>query len=147
MKKIFLITILFMTQESFCQVPVQWKFFSEKISDSIYEIHLSAILQQGWHAFSQKQPPDAIASPTLICFNRNPLLELKGGIVEKGRPENTLDTLTGIGACIYERKVEFIQKVRLKGNVTTNISGSVRFQTCSEEECLPPQTIRFSIAL
>ena len=147
MKKILLIVILFMTQQLFCQVPIHWKFFSEKISDSIYEVHLSAILQPGWHAFSQKQPADAIASPTLISFNRNPLLQMKGEIVEKGQLKNTLDTLTGIGACIYERKVEFIQEVRLKEKVATNLSGSIRFQTCSEEECLPPQTISFSVSL
>ena len=42
----------------------------------MYEIHMTATIQSGWHLYSQTQPEDAIAKPTGFTFNNNPLLDL-----------------------------------------------------------------------
>ena len=42
---------------------------------------------------------------------------------------------------------ELVQKVKLKKNVKTVISGTVEFMACTDEECLPPQTVTFSMPL
>src|SRR5438067_7217229 len=36
--------------------PVSWSFNSKKISDNVYEVQMTATIQQGWHLYSQVQP-------------------------------------------------------------------------------------------
>ena len=127
--------------------PVLWSFTSKKIGDKIYELHLTATIQNGWHLYSQTQPADAIANPTEIVFNRNPLVKLDGKAKESGKMELYKDTKLGISANQYKDKVDFVQKIKVKTNVKTNMVGSVEFQTCDDKKCLPPAKVDFSIAL
>ncbi len=51
-----------------------------------------------------------------------------------------------VSANQYSGKVDFVQVVKLKANVKTNLTGSVEYQTCDDKKCLPPKTVNFSIA-
>ena len=127
--------------------PVIWTFTAKKIDAKNYEIHLIANIQSSWHLYSQTQPTDAIANPTAIVFNNNPLVRLDGKVKEIGKMELYKDKKLGISANQYTDKVDFVQKIKLKSPVKTNISGSVEFQTCDDKKCLPPQKLQFSLAL
>jgi DsbC/DsbD-like thiol-disulfide interchange protein len=127
--------------------PVNWSFTSKKIADKTYEIHLTATMQPGWHLYSQVQPEDAVAIPTGFKLNSNPLLALNGNIKEVGKMEKFHDAKLEVSANQYAGKVDFVQVVKLKGNVKTNLTGSVEFQTCDDKKCLPPKTVNFSIAI
>jgi hypothetical protein len=127
--------------------PVKWTFTSKKVSDKTYEIYLTATIQSNWHLYSQTQPKDAIATPTEIIFNSNPLVKLDGKTTEVGKMELYKDAKLKISANQYANKVVFVQKVKLKANAKTTISGSVEFQTCDDKKCLPPKTETFSVAL
>lgn len=129
------------------QNPVTWTFTSKKTSDKQYEIYMTATIQSGWHLFSQTQPEDAIAIPTTFTLNNNPLLALDGKIKEVGKMEKFRDEKLDISAHQYSNTVSFVQKVKLKGNAKTNITGNIEFQTCTDEKCLPPKTINFSVAI
>src|SRR5215470_6330953 len=76
--------------------PVAWQYSARKIAEKTYEVHLTAQLQSGWHAYSQKQPEDAVARPTEIKFKPNPLVGLQGAIKEVGAMEKWKDEATGI---------------------------------------------------
>jgi thiol:disulfide interchange protein DsbD len=125
--------------------PVSWTFTSKKISDKTYELHLTATMQSGWHLYSQVQPEDAVAIPTGFKLNNNPLVTLDGKIKEIGKMEKFHDAKLDISANQYAEKVDFVQVVKLKSNVKTNITGSVEYQTCDDKKCLPPKTVTFSI--
>jgi Disulphide bond corrector protein DsbC len=127
--------------------PVSWTYTAKKISEKTYELHITATMQAGWHLYSQTQPNDAIAEPTAITFNKNPLLTFDGKIKEDGKLEKFHDAKLDLSANQYSSKVDFVQTVKVKVSAKTNISGSVRFQTCNDEKCLPPKTVAFSIAL
>lgn len=129
------------------QNPVTWSFSSNKIADKTYEVHMTATIQSGWHVYSQTQPADAIALPTEIKLNGNPLLTLDGKIKEVGKMEKYHDSKLEISANQYSGKVDFVQVVKLKTNAKTNVTGSVEFQTCNDEKCLPPKTVNFTIAV
>jgi DsbC/DsbD-like thiol-disulfide interchange protein len=129
------------------QNPVSWSFSAKKISDKTFEVHLTATIQPGWHMYSQNQPDDAIAIPTGIKYNNNPLLIMDGKTKELGKMEKYSDAKLGISANQYSNSVDFVQVVKLKGKAKTNISGSVEYQTCDDKKCLPPKTANFSIAL
>jgi len=125
--------------------PVSWTFTSRKIADKTFEIHLTATMQSGWHLFSQVQPEDAVAIPTGFRINSNPLVTLDGKIKEIGKMEKFHDAKLDISANQYANKVDFVQLVKLKSNVKTSITGSVEYQTCDDQKCLPPKTVTFSI--
>jgi len=127
--------------------PVSWSYSAKKVSDKMYEVRITASMQSGWHMFSQKQPDDAIAEPTKITFTKNPLLKLDGNIKEEGDMEKFHDAKLKMSANQYASKVEFVQMVKMKASAKTNLSGTVRFQTCNDQKCLPPKTINFSVAL
>lgn len=150
MKKIFLGLFLFaVAGRTFAQVlnPILWTFSSKKIAEKVYEVRLTANIQNSWHLYSQTQPADAINNPTAIIFNKNPLIILDGKAKEIGKMELYKDTKLGISANQYSDKVEFVQKLKLKSKTKTNISGSVEYQTCDDKKCLPPKMLNFSVAL
>ncbi|MDP4265036.1 MAG: protein-disulfide reductase DsbD family protein [Bacteroidota bacterium] len=149
MKKFFVLALLIMTGvASKAQLnPVSWTFTSKKIADKTFELRLAASIQDGWHLYSQSQPQDAIAEPTKITFNKNPLLTVDGKIKEEGKMEKFHDAKLDLSANQYSSRVIFIQTVKLKTDAKTKVSGSVRFQTCNDEKCLPPKSVTFSVAL
>ncbi len=127
--------------------PVSWSFTSKKLGENMYELQIVATIQQGWHLYSQVQPADAIAQPTSFVFNKNPLLIMDGKVKEMGNMVKFKDEKLGVSANQYSNKVIFVQKVKVRGNAKTNVTGKLEYQTCNDERCLPPKTINMSIAL
>jgi thiol:disulfide interchange protein DsbD len=126
---------------------VSWSFTTKKIADKTFEVHMTANIQPGWHLYSQTQPDDAIAIPTGVTIQKNPLVMLDGKVKEAGKLEKFHDAKLGVSANQYSSKVDFVQVVKLKANVKTNVSGSVEFQTCDDKKCLPPKTVNFSVTI
>ncbi len=148
--KLRLLTLMllgFLTSQAQMMNPVTWSFTSKKIGDKMYEVHLTARIQPGWHLYSQNQPKDAIAIPTSFIINANPLFSREGKIRELGKMEKMKDEALGVSANQYSTTVDFVQKVKLKANVKTNFTGKVEFQTCDDKKCLPPKTVSYTIAL
>ena len=139
--------IVFSTLALKAQNPVSWTFSAKKIDDKTYEVRMTANIQSGWHLFSLQQPDDAVALPTGFTINNNPLFKLDGKIREEGKLEKFHDKRLDISANQYSNKVDFVQVVKLKASAKTNLTGSVEFQTCNDERCLPPKTVNFNIAL
>jgi DsbC/DsbD-like thiol-disulfide interchange protein len=126
--------------------PVKWSFSSKKIDATTYEVRLTATLDRGWHIYSQTTP-DGGPVPTTIEFTKNPLVNLQGTAKETGKMEQRHEELFGVDVKQYSNKVDFVQTVKLKGNVKTTLNGTVEFMTCNDHECLPPTKQIFSIAL
>jgi len=129
------------------QSPVKWTYSAKKTGEKAYEVHITASIEKGWHLYAQIQPEDAIALPTEIKFNSNPLLTFTGNIKEVGKLEKTKELTLGTEAWQYGDKVDFVQTIKLKANVKTNIGGSIEFQACTDEKCLPPKTVKFSLGI
>lgn len=127
--------------------PVKWTFSAKKIADKQFEVEMKAVILPGWHLYSQQQPEDAIAIPTEFVLNQNPLLSLKGKIREVGKMERYKDATLGVSANQYAGQVSFVQTVELKAKVKTALSGTVEYQTCDDEKCLPPKKVPFTIPL
>jgi len=149
MKKSFgLAVIVFAALSGHAQLnPVTWSFTARKTGDKMYEIHMKATIQRGWHLYSQKQPDDAIAIPTAFAIRANPFFTAEGKVKEVGKMEVMKDATLGVSAYQYSNTVDFVQKIKLKAKVKTNFSSSVEYQTCDDKKCLPPKTVNFSVAL
>ena len=143
-----LLIALFISVVGFSQVknPVKWTFTSKKIDATTFEVILSAKVDQGWHIYSQTTP-DGGPSATAIAFAKNPLVTLDGTAAETGKLEQKHEPLFGVDVKQYSNKVDFVQKVKLKGKAKTSVNGTIEFMSCNNKECLPPSTQKFSIVL
>lgn len=127
--------------------PVHWNYSVQKTATDSLQVHMTATIEEGWHVYAQIQPEDAIAIPTKVVFAKNPLVILSGKTKETGTKEIYEDKTAGIVQYQYGGKVDFIQSIVLKVKVKTNITGSITYQACTGEMCLPPKTIAFTITL
>lgn len=146
-KMITLLVTVFLMGSAFAGGPVTWSYSVKQVNATSYEIHITAQIDKGWHLYAQQQPEDAIAIPTAIKFLKNPLLVLDGKTTELGVLKKVKDESIGIEAWQYSNKVDFVQKVIMKHNVKTNIKGTIKFQVCTDSECLPPATQAFDLSL
>jgi len=149
MKKIYIIVVLIsLGFASRAQLnPVSWTFNAKKVADKTYEVSMIATMQNKWHIYSQNQPDDVDIIPTSFSINPNPLIVIDGKIAELGKLEKFNDKQLGVTLHQYSKTVTFVQKIKLKANVKTSFTGSVEYQTCDDEKCLPPKTVQFTVGI
>jgi hypothetical protein len=126
--------------------PVQWTFTAKKVADKTYEVRFKVSVGAPWHIYSQFTPEGGPV-PTKFTFSKNPLLSLDGRIKEQGKLVEKFEEVFDIRVKYFEGGVEFIQKVKLRANAKTKLTGSIEYMVCNDRECLPPATTKFSIAL
>ena len=143
------VTFLLVSVLSFAQsgTKVKWDYSVKKISDKKYEVRMIATIQPGWHLYSQTQSADAIALPTKISIEKNPLITVSGAAKEVGKVTDAFDKATQSRSRFYSNKVEFVQIVTLKSNIKTSIVGDVEFMVCDDRQCLPPDKTKFTVKL
>lgn len=127
--------------------PVRWTIAYRTITPITGEIHWTATIDHPWHIYAQVQPKEAVAVPTKFNVGKNPLAEFIGKPVEKGKKEIYRNKEVGIVQYQYGDKVEFVQVIKLKAKLKTNLSGTITYQACNDELCLPVKTIPFSVKI
>lgn len=145
-KLLFSVLLVFCVIEAIAQSPYAWTFSAKKVSDGVYEIHCLVNVNTPWHTYSQFTP-DGGPVPTKFVFNKNPLYSLDGNVTEDGKMITKHETVFGVDVKYFDGKVDFVQKIKLKGSVKTNFVGAVTFMVCNDEQCLPPVTQKFSVPL
>jgi hypothetical protein len=129
---------------AYCQnSPVKWEFSARPISSELYEVKVSAFIQDGWYLYSQKLPADGINLPTNFIFSN---AILKGELAEEGKLEKNKDESLQIESWYFKNKVVFKGIVAVR-SAKEPIAGSVEFQTCTGEKCLSPIKNNFRIAI
>lgn len=123
---------------------VSWVYSSKKIADKTYEIHMMATIGGDYHMYSQNVGGDG-PIPTSFKFTKSPLLDLDSAPKETGRLIKKFESAWGHDVNYYEKTVEFVQVVKLKSNVKTNVAGKVEFMVCNDHECLPPSTVDIKV--
>ncbi|MDQ6813473.1 MAG: hypothetical protein M3040_07055 [Bacteroidota bacterium] len=132
---------------SFSQVkdPVKWSATSRKKAGA-YEVVLTAIMPKPWHIYSQKTGEGGPVATT-FKFTKNPLLTFDGGVKEVGALKENYDKLFETKVKYFADKVDFVQTVKVKGNVKTNVNVTVEYMTCDDSQCLPPTKKTFNVSL
>lgn len=145
-KKIKLIIVfVFMTVYSLkAQVlsPVKWSYAAKKTGAGTAILLLKADIQPGWHIYSVKQGE---GGPVKTSFKFTPAANYnKVGDVAEPKPVTKMDDTFGINVSSFEKKVIFQQKIKLKGKEVI-VKGSLEYMVCNDHQCLPPETVEFSI--
>lgn len=131
----------------YAQDPVKWTASVKKAGVKKFEVHLTALIDAGWHIYARQQPNTSINIPTRVRFSKNPLVLLNGPVEELGKKITSRIEALGIEDIHYEGQVDFVQKLSLKGSAKTSIVAFVDFQACTNEKCLPVQTLPLTITL
>ena len=143
----FLLIALCTSKLSLAQVknPVEWKYEAVKKGND-YQIVITATVKKPWHIYSQNTGSGG-SIPTKISFAKNPLITLDGAVKEKGKLEKVFDNNFKTEVLFYSNSVVFTQQVKVKAGIKTNISGTVEYMVCDDEQCLPPTKKPFDIKL
>lgn len=148
MRNFILATLaLFFTTGLIAQIkdPVSWSAKSRKKANG-YEVVLTATLPKPWHIYSQTTGEGGPVA-TSFKFAKNPLVSLEGPVKEVGALKQQYDKLFDTNVKYFGDKVEFVQLVKVKGNVKTNVNVTVEYMTCDDSQCLPPTKKVFNVSL
>ena len=154
MKKLILLIVIctaFISNTLSAQIlkPVKWVFEAKKISDTEYDLVATAKMDKGWYTYSQYIGNDGPV-PTTFTFQKSPTsrdattpqYQLIGKVEElSDHKKSGFDKIFDMNITKFSEEVTFIQRVRTSD--LTEVKGSVNFQTCDDEKCLPPMDVDF----
>lgn len=116
--------------------PIKWKTSVQKVSDTEYELQAQALIENGWHLYSQNVA-DGGPLPTHFNFTKSPDFELFGDVKEeKGKIIN--DPVFKMSIKFFEKETTFRQRIKINNNKPFKIKTEVEFMACNDENCLPP---------
>lgn len=123
--------------------PVTWSYTAKKIADKTYELHLTATIDGNWHLYAQDagEGPE----PTSFAFTANPLISFEGNLKEVGKMEKSYDKNFNSVLKYYAKKVDFVQKIKVRSSIATVVKGTVTFMVCNDRQCLPPRDVPFTV--
>jgi thiol:disulfide interchange protein DsbD len=147
MKKIFLFALIIssvnlLTAQS--SKEVNWTYTAKKIADKTYEVHMTASIGGDYHLYAQDAGGDG-PIPTAFTFSKNPVLQLNGKVKEVGNLVKKFDKTWNHDLKYYEKNVDFVQVVKLKANIKTDLIGKVEFMVCNDRQCLPPADVEIKV--
>lgn len=141
---LFLLVIAVTTVGAQSVKQVQWAYSATKIANKTYEVHMTATIGPNYHMYAQNAGVEG-PLPTAFKFTNSPLAVLDGKVKENGKMIKKKEDVWGGTVQYFEKTVDFVQVVKLKGNIKTNLAGSVEFMVCNESQCLPPSTVEFKV--
>ena len=148
MKRLIVLLLLLSSGAIQAQVmnPVTWSYSCRKTGPGAYELHFKAVIESPWHIYSQFTPAGG-PIPTVISFNKNPLVTLEGKTKETGKLKQKNEAIFKLSVKYFEDKVEFLQLVKVKDGVKTSVEGTISYMICNDEMCLPPAKDKFTLNL
>ena len=141
---IALISGLVISIHSFGQIqnPVHWSNMVKKTDADNAVIYIRATIDPGWHIYSTDMP-DGGPVKTSFTFGKSADYELNGNI-EEPAPLIKQEAVFKMQVRYFEKEVIFQQKIKLNGH-STIIKGHIKFMSCTDKQCLPPDDVAFSI--
>ena len=125
---------------------VQWSYSAKKIAEKTYAVHMTATIKGNYHLYAQDAGGEGPIA-TSFTFVKSPLLVMDGKVKEDGKLVKKFETAWTPPHDVkyYEKTVDFVQVVKVKGTVKTNLAGKVEFMVCNDKECLPPSEVEIKV--
>lgn len=123
--------------------PVKWAYAAKKTSATEATLYLKATLDAGWHVYSQTGQKGGPVKTT-ITFAPAKAYALVGTPTEP-TPLTKYEPVFEMPVSYFAGAVIFQQKVRLTGKGPLIIKGTVKYMTCNDTKCLPPDEVAFGI--
>lgn len=137
-KLLFALTALISLQLFAQEDPTTWTTEVNKLSETEYELVTTAILEPGWHLYSQTSVGDRGPVATTISFYEvENKIELQGINKETGSYAE-FSPVWDFNVYQFSDIAIFKQKIKLLDSSLKYIVGEAYFMTCDEERCLRP---------
>lgn len=152
MKKLIGLVVLFFGFNAYSQFtdpnakiedPVKWSYKSEKVSETEFDLIITAKIDKGWHVYSQFIE-DGGPIPTSFKFSPSNAYKLKGTVSEIPKAVSAFDKNFDMQIAWHKDKVDFRQRIVLNTAKTT-VAGVLEFMVCNDQKCLPPAEVEFQI--
>jgi thiol:disulfide interchange protein DsbD len=130
----FLLLLSVLTQAKI-QEPVKWSFNTNYTDSNTAELQLTATMEKGWHLYSQHLAEGGPMS-TEFKFEKVAGIELIGTISEP-RPEEVFDKMFQMKVKYFSGSATFIQKIKVLTDKPVTLKGTIVFQSCNDESCIP----------
>jgi thiol:disulfide interchange protein len=123
--------------------PVKWHFTSVPFNEKEVSLVFTATLDEGWHVYSQFIEEGG-PLPTTFTFKTDQAYSLRGKVKEESTPYKTYNDTFMMDIVWFAKTAVFSQKVALHAPSAV-IQGKIEFMVCTDEMCLPPDEIAFSL--
>lgn len=124
--------------------PVRWSYAAKKISNKEATVYMKATIDDGWHMYSQ-HVKDGGPVKTTITFTPSKNFSLIGSTIEPQAIVKREDVFK-MDVSYFEKSVVFQQKIKLNAKQVL-VSGTIEFMVCNDKQCLPPEDIKFNVAI
>jgi thiol:disulfide interchange protein DsbD len=134
MKKIALLLVAFFAFSiSNSQVldPVKWKTKFEKVTETQYNLIMTATIDSGWHLYSQ-YTPDGGAIPLSFAFSPSINSYELDAKTKESPYKKQFNDVFGVDEFYFEKQATFTQKVQIKNKNGADIKVEVDYQVCKE---------------
>jgi thiol-disulfide isomerase/thioredoxin len=130
--------------------PVRWSVQKENPASAVksgdkFNVQVIAAIDEGWHLYSLEQPSGGPIT-THISVPENQKFKLVGDIESPSPqvlfdPNFNMDTQFYEGEAVFKLPVEIAKDAQAGKNT---LFVNVFFQTCNDQTCLPPKTVRLN---
>jgi len=123
--------------------PVKWKTSVEKVSESEFDLVVTATIDEGWHLYSQNVP-DGGPIPTSFSFKSvENEFQLVGKTTE-GKGHEEYDNVFEMDIKYFEDQAIFKQRIQVLTENKIIINETLEFMVCDDTNCLPPTEVDIS---
>ncbi|WP_340074140.1 protein-disulfide reductase DsbD family protein [Leptobacterium sp. I13] len=138
MKHLLLPIVLLINLFSWSQQnPVSWSTDVKQISDTEYNLIIKAIIEDGWHLYSQKEAEaEIVPIPTTFEFEiEEGAYELIGD-TEESETIVEYDKVFETDLSFFSHEAIFTQKIKVLDSNLKVIKATVEYQVCDDELCM-----------
>ncbi len=123
--------------------PVKWKTSVEKVSESEFDLVVTATIDEGWHLYSQNVP-DGGPIPTSFSYKSvENEFQLVGKTTE-GQGHEEYDNVFEMDIKYFEDQAIFKQRIQVLTQNKIIINETLEFMVCDDTNCLPPTEVDIS---
>ncbi len=124
--------------------PVVWSQEVNQISDTEFELVLTAEIMNGWHVYSQHTPPGGPLPTEFTYVGAGVNYELLGD-TEESETETAFSDIFEVDETFFKNEARFTQKIRITDKDLQQVRLDLFYQVC-KEVCIPvEETFYFSL--
>lgn len=124
--------------------PIKWSYGAKKANSQEAVIFLKVTIADGWHIYAQHMGNGGPVR-TAFTFIPSPDYALIGETIEP-IPISKFESVFNMKVKYFEHSAIFQQKVKLNTGQTV-IKGKLRYMSCTDRQCLPPEDVDFNIPI
>ena len=125
--------------------PVSWSASQSAVGEGIYEIKLTASMEEGWHIYDLG-PYDGGPTPTSLKVSGDGV-ELVGTPYIVGDVHKAYDEIFSMDIGTCSNGVAFAQKVKVLSASAVSVTANIEWQACNDGSCMPPMDEDFTLQL